>query len=144
VVVIAIAALSSGNGKNNAGTGAGGPSSAGTHGQSSGSTTSAAPQVAAMRDFITRYFATVTSDDHASYRMLTPGFQAQSGGYGGYHGFWRTIASATPSGIVADPAAMTVTYDIAYVKQDGTHSTDHRTLQLVRNGSSYLISGEGP
>ena len=50
--------------------------------------------------------------------------------------------STNPSNIVADPASMTVSYDIAYVKADGTHSTDHRTLRLVRSGSSYLIDGE--
>ena len=42
----------------------------------------------------------------------------------------------------ADPAAMTVSYDVDYVKTDGSTSSDHRTLQLVKNGSSYLIDGE--
>jgi hypothetical protein len=142
VVVIGFAALTAdhGGGKKNAA--AGGPTSSSPVTRSSGSTTTGAPQAAAMQSFITTYFSTVTSDDHATFDMLTPAFQAQSHGYGGYHGFWKTIASATPSNIVADPASMTVSYDIAYVKADGTHSTDHRTLRLVRSGSSYLIDGE--
>jgi hypothetical protein len=141
VVVIALVALDRGGGaqKN---PGAGGPTSSGPAKPSTGSTTTGTPQVTAMRDFITTYFSTVTSDDHATFDMLTPSFQSHSGGYGGYHGFWKTIESATPSNIVADPAAMTVSYDIAYVKVDGTHSSDHRTLQLVKSGSSYLINGE--
>jgi eukaryotic-like serine/threonine-protein kinase len=143
VVVIAFAALTSGNGGDKKNTGAGGPTSSGPAGPSSSSSaTTGAPQAAAMRTFISNYFATVTSDDHATFDMLTPAFQAQSKGYAGYHGFWKTIASATPSNIVADPAALTVSYDIAYVKVDGSHSTDHRTLQLVRSGTSYLIDGE--
>jgi eukaryotic-like serine/threonine-protein kinase len=142
VVVIGFAALTADNGGGKKNAGAGGPTSSGPTNQTSGSTATGAPQVAAMQDFITNYFATVTSDDHATFDMLTPAFQARSHGYGGYHGFWKTIASATPSNIVADPAAMTVSYDIAYVKADGTHSTDHRTLRLVTSGSSYLIDGE--
>ncbi len=144
VAVIAFAVLTSGNGNGKKNTGAGDPTSSGPtspSSQSSGSTTNAG-QAAAMRGFITSYFSTVTSDDHASFDMLTPAFQAQSKGYGGYHGFWKTIASATPSNIVADPAALTVSYDIAYVKADGTQSTDHRTLRLVKSGTSYLIDGE--
>ena len=37
---------------------------------------------------------------------------------------------------------MTVTYDVDYVKPDGSTSTGHVTLDLVKNGSSYLIAGE--
>jgi len=144
VVVIAVAALTSnhGNGERQAGSGGGPRSSGPTDPTSSSSSSPADAQAAAMKDFITNYFATVTSDDHATFDMLTPGFKAQSRGYAGYHGFWKTISSATPSNIVADPAAMTVSYDIAYVKTDGTHSTDHPTLRLVRSGTSYLIDGE--
>jgi serine/threonine protein kinase len=141
VVVIALVALDPGGGAQKS-PGAGGPTSSGPAKPSTGSTTTGTPQVTAMRDFITTYFSTVTSDDHATFDMLTPSFQSHSGGYGGYHGFWKTIESASPSNIVADPAAMTVSYDIAYVKVDGTHSTDHRTLQLVKSGSSYLINSE--
>ncbi len=95
-----------------------------------------------MKQFVTTYLATVTSDDHATFRMLTPAFRAASGGFHGYDRFWSTIASATPSNMVADPAGLTVTYDVAYVKVAGGHSTDHRTLHLVKSGSSYLINGD--
>jgi serine/threonine protein kinase len=138
VVVIAIAALTSGNGKPTAG----GPSS-GTSNQSSGSTSTDGPQATAMRNFVTTYLSTVTSDQNASWAMLTPAFQRASGGFGSYQGFWRTISSATPSNVSADPGALTVSYDVAYVKTDNSRTSDQVTLQLVKNGSSYLISGEG-
>ncbi len=54
----------------------------------------------------------------------------------------RGSSSATPSNIEADPGAMTVSYDVDYVKADGSTSSDHVTLDLVRQGSSYLIAGE--
>jgi hypothetical protein len=107
-----------------------------------GGTTGARDQAAAMERFIATYLSTVTRDDHATYAMLTPGFQAESGKYGGYHGFWKTIDSASPSNIRADPRAMTVSYDVDYVKSDGSTSSDHVTLDLVKEGSSYLIAGE--
>ena len=95
-----------------------------------------------MRSFVSNYFSQVTVDDHATFDMLTPAFQKHSGQYGGYHGFWRTIQSATPSNISADSAALTVTYDIAYVRTDGSTASGHTTLQLVAKGTSFLISGE--
>jgi serine/threonine protein kinase len=100
---------------------ASGPSASGP---SSSSTPGA--QAAAMRSFISDYLATATSDQHASWAMLTKAFQQESGGFGQYQGYWRTISSATPVDISPDPAAMTVSYGVDY----------------VRNGSSYLINGE--
>lgn len=95
-----------------------------------------------MRQFITNYLSTVTSDDKATYAMLTPAFQRASGNYGGYHGYWKTIDSATPTNIQADPATMTISYDVAYIKTDGSPASGHVILHLVPKGSSYLISGE--
>jgi eukaryotic-like serine/threonine-protein kinase len=120
------------------------PSAAPPSRSSSGPSTpsSAHARAAAMQDFITTYLSTVTSDQHASWAMLTRSFQKDSGGFGKYQGFWRTISSATPRDITADPAAMTVSYGVDYVKTDGSESSDEVTLQLVRNGSSYLINGE--
>jgi hypothetical protein len=95
-----------------------------------------------MRSFITTYLATVTTDQHRSWAMLTPSFQRASGGFGHYQQFWRDYRSATPRDIVPDPEAMTVSYDVDYVKTDGSTSTDHVTLGLVADGTSYLINGE--
>jgi hypothetical protein len=95
-----------------------------------------------MGSFITTYLSTVTSDQHASWKMLTPSFQRASHGFGSYQKFWRTISSATPHDINADPDAMTVSYAVDYVRTDGSTTTDQVTLQLVQDGSSYLINGE--
>jgi len=139
VGVLGFLALTSGGGGNDQ-AGRGTSSSPGSPTSSSSSGTK--DRAAAMEDFISTYLATVTQDDHATYAMLTPAFQQASGKYGGYHGFWKDVESATPSNIQADPAAMTVSYDVDYVKRGGTTSSDHVTLQLVKNGSSFLIAGE--
>jgi hypothetical protein len=144
--VLGYAALTSGgSGSDSNQAGGGGGATHSTPPSTPKSSTTSTPtgdQKAAMEQFISTYLATVTSDDHATYAMLTPGFQAESGKYGGYHGFWKTIDSASPSNIRADPRAMTVSYDVDYVKSDGSTSSDHVTLDLVKEGSSYLIAGE--
>jgi hypothetical protein len=98
---------------------------------------------AAMQAFVQDYFARVTSDPEATYDMLTPQFQAQSGGYERYSGFWSTIESATPSDIRADPATLTTEYTIEYVTTSGRTTTQQGRLQLQRRGDGYLIAGEG-
>jgi hypothetical protein len=103
---------------------------------------SAEEQAAEMRQFVEDYLATVTSDPAATWERLTPEFQQASGGFGGYRGFWRTIASAQPSNIQADPEAMTVSYDVAYERTDGTTMPDSVTLELVEDGDQLLIAGE--
>ncbi|MGA8248391.1 MAG: hypothetical protein WB797_15910, partial [Nocardioides sp.] len=111
-------------------------------GSTGSSPTSASTEATAMKQFVSHYLATVTADDHATFRMLTPAFRGESGGFDGYNRFWSTIASATPSNMRADARALTVSYDVAYVKTSGAHRTDHRTLHLVKSGSSYLIDGD--
>ena len=140
VGVLGYLALTSGTGDD--GTQVGGGSSSSPSSPKTSGSTGTKDQTAAMEDFITTYLAKVTQDDHTTYDMLTPTFQQASGKYGGYHGFWKNVESATPTNIRADPSAMTVSYDVDYVKTDGSTSSDHVTLQLVESGSSFLIAGE--
>jgi serine/threonine protein kinase len=97
----------------------------------------------AMRAFVQDYFGTVTSDPESTWAMLTPEFQAASGGYERYSGFWSTIASATPYDIVVDPEALTTSYTIDYVTTSGARKTEQVQLQLEKQGDQYLIAGEG-
>jgi hypothetical protein len=95
-----------------------------------------------MSSFVRDYLATAPQDSRATFRQLTPKFQQESGGYGGYKGFWDTVESATPSNVEADEDAMTVSYDVSYRMKDGSRRQDSSTLELVRDGDSYLIDGE--
>nr|WP_300051861.1 serine/threonine-protein kinase [uncultured Nocardioides sp.] len=98
---------------------------------------------AAMRSFVQDYFATVTSDPEATFAMLTPEFQAESGGFEGYSGFWSTIESATPRAIKADPRSLSTTYTIDFVTTSGQTRTEQGQLQLEQQGDTFLIAGEG-
>ena len=97
---------------------------------------------AAMRAFVEDYFSRVTSDPESTFAMLTPQFQAESGGYEGYAGFWSTITSARPYDIRVDPEALTTSYTIDYVTTSGRTTTQQVQLQLERRGDQYLIAGE--
>ena len=95
-----------------------------------------------MEQFLDTYLSTVTSDRHSAWEMLTPAYQDASGGFGSYSGFWGSIRSATPSNVSAHPADMTVSYRVDYVKANGERVTEDHTLQLVPDGSSYLINDQ--
>lgn len=98
---------------------------------------------AAMRAFVRDYYALVTSDPESTYAMLTPEFQAESGGLEGYTGFWNTIESATPRAIKADPASLSTAFTIDYVTTSGRSTTEQGRLQLEQQGDGFLIAGEG-
>src|SRR4029079_5409992 len=99
---------------------------------SSASTTPASSEAtdAGITSFIESYLATAPKDPQAAFAQLTPEFQDQSGGLDGYSGFWGTIATATPSNIEPDADKLTVSYDVAYVRDDGGHSNDSVSLDL--------------
>lgn len=102
------------------------------------------PEVTAagMETFIRDYLAMVTTDTKAAFDELTPDFQAASGNYGGYKGFWKTIESAQVLSVTADPETRQVTYTVEYVRNDGSSTTDEVTLQLEGTDGAYLISDE--
>ncbi|WP_243061023.1 serine/threonine-protein kinase [Nocardioides sp. SR21] len=112
------------------------------------SRTSTAPEptpevtAAGMETFIRDYLTMVTTDTKSAYEELTPEFQAASGNYGGYKGFWKTIENAQVLSVNADPESRRVTYTVEYVRNDGTSTTDEVTLQLEGTDGAYLISDE--
>jgi len=110
----------------------------------SASTTPASSEAtdAGITSFIESYLATAPKDPEAAFAQLTPEFQDQSGGLDGYSGFWDTIATATPSNIEPDADRLTVSYDVAYVRDDGGHSNDSVSLDLDFQDGKYLIAGE--
>ncbi len=100
------------------------------------------PTAKGMEGFISDYLATAPSSPETTFAMLTPGFQADSGGIDGYSGYWSTIAEATPVEINADPEALTVEYTVDYTREDGSQATDTVVLQLQYEDGQYLIADE--
>ena len=96
-----------------------------------------------MESFITDYLSTAPADSRATYARLTPAFQAASGSYGGYRGFWGTVATASLESVTADPEDLMVSYHVLYTMKDGRQVADDVQLQLVRSGDGFLIDDEG-
>jgi hypothetical protein len=96
-----------------------------------------------MEGFVAQYLATVTSDPKAAWTMLTPDFQAASGGFGRYNSFWKSIETADVVSAQADPASRRVSYTVEYLRRDGSKATDDVTLTLQGTDGDYLISDEG-
>jgi len=122
-----------------------GPSAGTSPGDGTSASTTAASSEATdkgITSFIESYLETAPKDPEATFAQLTPQFQDQSGGLDGYSGFWDTIATATPSNIEPDADNLTVSYDVAYVRDDGGRSSEAVTLDLAFQGGKYLIAGE--
>ncbi|MCB9519052.1 MAG: hypothetical protein H6691_09025, partial [Gemmatimonadales bacterium] len=113
-----------------------------TQAESSGTPSADEPTVDDMRAFVASYLTAATSDQKASWAMLTPSFQKASGGYGQYKKFWQQQQAAELVSFSADPDNLTVEYDVRYTR-DGAHPVDHVRLQLAYAGGDYLIDGEG-
>jgi hypothetical protein len=95
-----------------------------------------------MKSFIETYLTTVTKDPAAAFALLTPEFQAQSGGLDGYQSFWDSVNKATLLSIDADPTALTVHYSVEYNRGREGKSSDETTLQLTYDDGTYLIADE--
>jgi hypothetical protein len=95
-----------------------------------------------MENFMEDYLATAPTDPEAGFQMLTEDFQDASGGIEGYRGFWGTIDTADLISLTADPAALTVSYTVEYLKEDGQKVRDDVSLALVFEDGTYRIAAE--
>jgi serine/threonine protein kinase len=95
-----------------------------------------------MENFVETYLATVTSDPKSAWAMLTPSFQAQSGGFGQYQKFWRDMQVADLLDSTADPSSRRISYTVEYLHQDGSKTRDDVTLTLDGKDGDYRIAGE--
>ncbi len=91
---------------------------------------------AQAESFVSDYFTLVPGDLEAGWAALSPDFQA-SMGRDSYDGFWSSIESVDVSNVNAVSPTV-VDYTISY---DGS-TPENKQITLVRDGSSYLISGD--
>ena len=96
-----------------------------------------------MTRFVRRYLATATDDQAAGWRLLTPPFQRESGGFGAYTSFWAPVGTARASGITADARSGRVGYRVRYTYPDGHVFLDRTRLLLRLTPGGIRIAGEG-
>jgi serine/threonine protein kinase len=95
----------------------------------------------AMEEFVADYLTTAASNPSAGYRLLTPQYQAESGGFAGYEGFWGDVSNVRIQSIEADVDTLSVTYSYSYNLRGSGSRSDTVRMQLQPNGDNgYLIA----
>ena len=101
-----------------------------------------AASAGSMETFVERYYETVTQDPETTWPLLTPQYQSSTGGYDDYTNYWSTIAEAKPKDIEADPAGLTVTFEMESERTNGSKVEEVVTLLLRRTEDGYLVAGQ--
>ena len=126
----------------------GGSPTAGPHTSTGATSRSASPSPAGgptedgIRQFVSTYLTTASTDPARGFAMLTPDYQARSGGLKGYERFWGNVrnvhdlADVTPS---LDPLG--VSYRYSYTLRGSGKRTEEVHLRLVYQDGRYLIDG---
>lgn len=102
--------------------------------------TDQAPTAAELEGFASDYLTAASNDPEQGFAMLTPDYQAESGGLKGYKGFWGKVKDVDVQSVQGDPDAMTVSYRYSYDFK-GDRVTEDVTLRLVPSGDTFLVSG---
>ncbi len=106
---------------------------------SASKTTAATPTEAGIKQFISDYLDTASSNPDEGFAMLTSSFQAASPNY---VEFWSSVKNPTITSISADARAQTVTYVYQYTRAGQGRSSDKVSLQLIFRNGEYFIDGE--
>lgn len=120
------------------GSGAAGSSQSPSEGSSSPSAP-AAPTAAELEGYVSDYLTTASSDPSAGFDQLTPAYQRQSNGFGGYEGFWGRVTDVDLLSATADPDTLTVTYEYRY-RYEGRPRRDTVRMTLEESGDALLIA----
>lgn len=98
------------------------------------------PTAAGMESFVRDYVATVSANPAASWKMLSPNFQRQSGPITKYRTFWRGVGNGRVLAISANARSLIVSYRVRF----DNFGTGRRptVLKLVFSNGRYLIDGE--
>jgi hypothetical protein len=98
------------------------------------------PTERGMERFVRRYVNAVATDPSRSWRMLTPKFQRESGGFATYEDFWSGVGEPEILDVAADPDALVVSYRVRF-ENFGTGERP-TVLRLVHDDGRYRIHGE--
>jgi serine/threonine protein kinase len=100
----------------------------------------AKPTTKGMEAFIDDYVRTVADDPSSSWKMLTPKFQQESGGFDKYEKFWGKATNGKVLSISANPKTLQVAYQVHF--DDFANGPGPTVLELTYTGGHYLIDGE--
>jgi eukaryotic-like serine/threonine-protein kinase len=111
-----------------------------TPSKSKSKTPAAGPTAAGMKSFINDYVSAVSTDPETSWKMLTPKFQQESGGFDKYRTFWDPATNGRVLSISANPDNLSVSYQVHFDNFD--NGPGPTVLDLEYEDGHYLIDGE--
>lgn len=95
-----------------------------------------------MAQFVQGYYGRLPGDINGAWAQLSPGYQAQTGGFGAYSQFWSTIRGVRV-GAVNPTGPDTVVADLTYTLSGGSTSSENRWFRVTNEGGRLVISGSG-
>lgn len=102
------------------------------------STTTAAPaQPVSAAAFVSSYYGMLPGNTGGAWSLLSPAYQAQTGGYDSYVRFWSQFSGVSVSNVVqnGDRASATITYRY----RNGQQESEQRWFRVTNEGGRSLI-----
>jgi eukaryotic-like serine/threonine-protein kinase len=105
------------------------------------SSTMAVPAATAnkqLENFVSAYYATVTSNRDTTWAQLSPTMQGAAGGRSGYDSWWKSIRRVTVQ-VQADAVAKTAVVHLTYTDINGRTTIETHPYTFLKSGGGYLI-----
>ncbi|MCM6775533.1 serine/threonine protein kinase [Nocardia sp. CDC159] len=106
------------------------------------STSFGPPRPADISGFIYSYYGNLPGNTGAAWNMLSPGYQAQTGGYQSYSSWWATIASVRVGGVQTTGTGV-ANATLTYRKKDGTVTSENRWFRIDSENGRMVITASG-
>ncbi|MGI5217692.1 protein kinase domain-containing protein [Nocardia sp. CA-290969] len=102
-------------------------------------TESGPPSAARVEQFVRGYYGLLPGNPAAAWSQLSPEYQATTGGYADYTGFWSTI-SAVSIGSVSQSGDGSAVATVTYTMRDGSVQSESRSFRVAPNGGQLVIT----
>ncbi|MFI6865434.1 serine/threonine-protein kinase [Nocardia sp. NPDC050406] len=105
-------------------------------------TTPAPPNPGNVTSFVHGYYGMLPGNVSGAWGMLSPSYQAATGGYNSYAQFWGTI-SAVRVGAVTPQGDNRAVVSLTYTLKNGSTSSENRWIQVDSSTGRMLITASG-
>ncbi|MBF6331330.1 protein kinase domain-containing protein [Nocardia transvalensis] len=100
------------------------------------------PRPADVNGLVYGYYGMLPGNTSGAWSMLSPGYQAQTGGYQSYASWWSTIASVTVNSVTQNGPDSAVA-SLTYRKKGGEVTSETRWFRFDSSSGRLLITASG-
>ncbi|MEU0541890.1 serine/threonine-protein kinase [Nocardia sp. NPDC005978] len=100
------------------------------------------PSAASVASFVQGYYGMLPGNVGGAWGMLTPGYQASTGGYNSYSQFWSSISSVSVGGVTPSGDNRAVV-NLTYRMKNGQVSSESRWIQVDSANGRMMIAASG-